>query len=76
VNHPFISNLSNKSLEELQQTLSELMNKLTFAHRMGNGPLIHQLNMAIESYRVAYTDKMNDMIKTQKINTKVSIDKK
>lgn len=76
MNHPFISNLSNKSLEELQQTLSELMNKLTFAHRMGNGPLIHQLNMAIESYRVAYTDKMNDMIKTQKINTKVSIDKK
>lgn len=76
MNHPSISNLSNKSLEELQQTLSELMNKLTFAHRMGNGPLIHQLNMAIESYRVAYTDKMNDMIKTQKINTKVSIDKK
>jgi len=43
---------------------------------MGNGPLIHQLNMAIESYRTAYTDKMNDMIKTQKINTKISIDKK
>lgn len=74
--HPFLSNLSDKSLEELQQTLTELMNKLTFAYRMGNGPLIHQLNMAIESYRTAYTDKMNDMIKTQKINTKISIDKK
>lgn len=74
--HPFISNLSDKSLEELQKTLSDLTSKLTFAYRMGNSALIHQLNMAIDSYRTAYNDKMNDMIKAQKINTKISIDKK
>ncbi len=74
--HPFISNLSDKSLEELQKTLSDLTGKLTFAYRMGNGALIHQLNMAIDSYRTAYNDKMNEMIKAQKINTKISIDKK
>jgi hypothetical protein len=76
VQHPFISNLSDKSLEELQKTLSDLTGKLTFAYRMGNGALIHQLNMAIDSYRTAYNDKMNEMIKAQKINTKISIDKK
>ncbi len=74
--HPFITNLSDKSLEELQKTISDLTSKLTFAYRMGNSALIHQLNMAIDSYRTAYNDKMNDMIKSQKINTKISIDKK
>lgn len=74
--HPFISNLSEKNLEELQKSISELTNKLTFAYRMGNSSLIHQLNMAIESYKNAYNNKMTDMIKSQKINTKISIDKK
>jgi hypothetical protein len=76
VQHPFISNLSDKSLEELQKTLSELTTKLNFAYRMGNGPLIHQINMVIESYRDAYNKKMDEMVKAQKINTKINIDKK
>ncbi len=74
--HPFISDLSDKSLEDLQKTLTDLTNKLNFAYRMGNGPLINQINMVIESYRAAYNKKMDEMVKAQKINTKISIDKK
>ena len=73
--HPFIHDLSNKSLEELQTTLSSLGNKLTFAYRTGNGPLIHQLLMALESYKVEYNKKMDEIIHKQKINTKISITK-
>jgi hypothetical protein len=76
VQHPFISDLSDKSLEDLQKTLTDLTNKLNFAYRMGNGPLINQINMVIESYRAAYNKKMDEMVKAQKINTKISIDKK
>jgi hypothetical protein len=76
VQHPFISDLSDKSLEDLQKTLTYLTNKLNFAYRMGNGPLINQINMVIESYRAAYNKKMDEMVKAQKINTKISIDKK
>lgn len=73
--HPFINNLSDKNLEELQTTISALMGKLTFAYRMGNAPLIHQLHMAIESYKAEYSKKMDDMVKKQKIDTKISIEK-
>ena len=73
--HPFINDLSDKSLEDLQNTLSELGNKLTFAYRTGNGPLIHQLSMVMESYRTEYLKKMDDLIKKQNINTKISITK-
>ena len=71
--HPFINNLSDKSLDELQTTISELMNKLTFAYRTGNGPLINQLQMVIESYKTEYTKKMDEIINKQKINAKISI---
>lgn len=73
--HPFINDISDKTLEEIQSTISELMGKLTFAYRTGNGPLIHQLQMAIETYREEYSKKMDELIKKQKIDTKISIEK-
>ncbi len=73
--HPFINDLSDKSLEELQNTISGLTSKLTFAYRTNNGPLIHQLNMALESYRIEYSKKMDDLIKKQNIKTKIDIKK-
>lgn len=71
--HPFINDLSNKTLEELQTTISSLTTKLNFAYRTGNGPLISQINMALESYRSAYQKKMDDLIKKQNITTQVKI---
>jgi len=73
--HPFIHDLSNKSLEDLQTTISGLMTKLNFAYRTGNGPLIHQLNMVIESYRAEYSKKMDEMVKKQNIQTKIQVEK-
>jgi len=74
MNHPFINNLSTKTLEELQETISGLMQKLTFAYRTGNGPMINQLKMALESYNEAYSLRINEMMNKQKINTKISIE--
>lgn len=73
--HPFINDLSDKSLEDLQNTISGLMSKLNFAYRTGNGPLIHQLQMALESYRTEHSKKMDELIQKQNINTKISIQK-
>lgn len=74
--HPFINNLENKSLEELQTIISDLSSKLTFAYRTGNSALINQINMAIESYRSAYNKKMNELIDKQKVNMQIKVDKK
>lgn len=73
--HPFINNLEDKSLEELQEAISSLTTKLSFAYRTGNGPLIHQLQMALESYKVQQSKKMDAIFAKQKINTTINVEK-
>ena len=73
--HPFLNreDLNSKSIEELQDAISSLNSKLTFAHRTGNGPLIHQLQMVLESYRNQVSKKMDELFEKQKINTRINI---
>lgn len=71
--HPFINDISDKSLEELQEAMSGLMNKLTFAYRTGNGPMIHQLQMVLESYRNQHRKKMDEIFDKQKLTSKINI---
>jgi hypothetical protein len=71
--HPFINDISDKNLEELQNTVSDLNSKLTFAYRTGNQPLIHQLQMVIESYRNQMNKKMDEIFAKQKIKTQINI---
>lgn len=73
--HPFINDLSDKSLEQLQETMNGLTSKLTFAYRTQNGPLIHQLNMAMESYRTEFNKKMDEVLKKQNNQNKINIQK-
>jgi ribosomal protein L29 len=74
--HPFINNLQDLSLEELQEKISELTKKLNFAYRMQNSPMIHQINMALESYRSEYSKKMDNLIKKQNVNSQIKVEKK
>lgn len=72
--HPFIVSLSDKSLEDIQNTISDLYGKLNYAHRSGNSPLVSQLNMVMNSYRTEYDKRMDEMIKKQNISTKINIE--
>lgn len=73
--HPFLSSvdLKDKSIEEIQDAMSNLMNKLTFAYRTQNGPLIHQLQMVLESHRTQYFKKMDEVFAKQKLNNQINI---
>ena len=73
--HPFINDLSDKTIEELQTAIESLTNKLNFAYRTGNSPLIHQLQMVMESYREQASKKMDEIFKKQNIKTNVNIEK-
>jgi hypothetical protein len=75
--HPFLSSqsLDDKSLEELQSKITDLNNKLSFAYRTGNRPLINQLHMVLESYRNQSTKKMDEMLEKQNIKSNVNIQK-
>lgn len=75
--HPFLSSqsLSEKTLEELQSSVTDLNNKLSFAYRTGNQPLINQLRMVIESYQNQSNTKMDELLKKQNIQSSVKIQK-
>jgi len=73
--HPFINDLSGKSMEELSDIISDLTKKLTFAYRMQNGQMIHQLQMVLESYRTEYSKQMDEMFKKQNIKSNISVQK-
>ena len=73
--HPFISSLSDKTLEELQGSISELTKKLNFAYRMQNTAMITQLLMILDSYKQEHNRKMDDLLKKQNTQTQISIKK-
>lgn len=73
--HPFIHDLSDKSHEELQTSITDLMKKLNFAYSMQNGPMIHQISMVLESYKAEHNKKMDAIMKKQNIQTTVSVEK-
>jgi hypothetical protein len=75
--HPFLdrAKLSEKTLEEIQTDLTGLMNKLNFAYRMGNRPLINQLTMVIESYRREAGEKLDQVMEKQNLKNQVYIQK-
>ena len=73
--HPFIHDLSDKSLEDLQTSITDLMKKLNFAYSMQNGPMIHQISMVLESYKAEHNKKMDEIMKKQNIQTTVSVEK-
>lgn len=71
--HPFITDLSDKTLEELLKSISDLNQKLNFAYRSQNGALINQLSMALESYNAEYQKRMNEMYKKSNIEKQINI---
>ena len=74
--HPFLnkSDLKDLTIEQLQEKMSSITEKLTFAYRMGNGPLIHQLQMVLETYRNQFTSKMDELFEKQNIKNKINIE--
>jgi uncharacterized membrane protein (DUF106 family) len=75
VEHPFIDKkaLDSKSMEELQEAIQSLTTKLNYAYRMGNGALISQLQMVLETYKSSHRKKMDAIFEKQKLNTKINI---
>jgi hypothetical protein len=73
--HPFLTSkdLDDKTVQELQDSISSIMSKLTFAYRTQNGPLIHQLQMVLESHRTQYAKKTDEVFAKQKINSQINI---
>ena len=56
--HPLIGDLSGLKIEELQNKISELNKRMSFAYKTGNQTLLNQLQMVLEAYNREYAVKM------------------
>ena len=76
--HPFLDpkELKEKSIEDLQKSISDLTSKLSFAYRVQNGAMINQLNMILDTYKSVYFAKQDELFKKQNMSNRISVDKK
>jgi hypothetical protein len=74
--HPFISDLSTLSMDDLQEKISELNKRLAFVARMNNTSMYGQLLMVIDSYNSEYNKRMNEMYKKYNLNNTIQITNK
>ena len=74
--HPFIHNLDDKSIDELQKTISDLNSRLMQASRSLHPTLVPQIQMALESYHSEYNKRMDEVYKKQNLDNKINITKK
>jgi len=73
--HPFMPNISDKTVDELQESMNDLTKKLTFAHRMGQSFMINQIQMVLEGYKTEYAKRMDELYKKQNIQNNIQITK-
>lgn len=73
--HPFIGDLSEKTLEEIQSTITKLTGNLNFMYRTQNHALIQQLHMVIESYRAEANKRLDEIYKKQNMQNQIKIQK-
>ena len=71
--HPFISDLSTLSMDDLQEKISELNKRLAFVARMNNTSMYGQLLMVIDSYNAEYNKRMNEMYKKYNLSNSIQI---
>ena len=71
--HPFIEDLSDKSVEEIQNSISSLYQKLMFANRTNNQHLANQIQMVLNSYNNEFKKRMDELYKKQNIDKQINI---
>lgn len=58
--HPLIGDISELNLDQLTERITELTKKIQIARNTGNGRLVHQLGMAMETYQNAYRARVEE----------------
>jgi hypothetical protein len=49
--HPLMSNLTDKTLDELLKSINETYKKISFAGKMGNSAMVNQLRLVADTYQ-------------------------
>lgn len=75
MSHPLIGDLSDKSTEVLEETISTLGKRMHFASRTNNQAMMNQLLMVLNAYRSEFQRRQDEIWnkKSQDYNSKIDI---
>lgn len=75
MSHPFVSDLSSKSLEELSETMHMLNKKVAIMSRLNKPDMLRQLHLVLENYRAEYQKRQQELWnkKSQNLDQKIDI---
>lgn len=59
--HPFISDLSQKTIDELAETITKLNKQMQYMYRLGKTDMVSQIQMAISSYKSEYARRQQEL---------------
>lgn len=59
--HPFISDLSSKTIDELLDTITKLNKQQQYMFRLGKAEMVNQINMALTSYKTEYAKRQQEL---------------
>jgi len=76
MDHPFINDLSDKTTDQLLESINSIDQKINFALQMGNRNLVNQLFMAKNNYQNTYNKKMAELFEKMNVTSGVNITKK
>jgi len=61
--HPLVSDAKQLSDQDLADRISDLVKKISIARRTGNGYLVNQVQMALESYQAEYRVRLDEQFR-------------
>ena len=68
--HPLTPDLSNLSMEDLQNKHGDLLKRMTFAYKMGRPELIQQLQMLMNDYQQEIQTRNQKALEEMEKNSK------
>lgn len=68
--HPLQPDLSKMTMEELTAKHSELLKRITYAHRMGSNDMLAQLQMLLEGYQLELNERNRRQLEDMEKNSK------
>jgi hypothetical protein len=72
--HPFAGDLSEFTVEELQEKVDKINQQRIFAHRMNNMDAMRQLEMLGNSYRKELNSRMDEMMAKHNMTNYIKIE--
>jgi hypothetical protein len=59
--HPFVGDLTSKTMEELTESINKLTNQQQYMFRLGKHQIVGQISLILSTYRAELQKRQNEL---------------